>query len=113
MLSGSWALSSGCGIPTSSNTGWIRRCSAATGNPARRPFVRPELLRRDLEAYAGAGIRNIISFAVYMDGEYFSAHGTAALEDYAAALREFLPDDGSVPGAGAVRPDSENQVPCY
>lgn len=81
--------------------------------PARRPFVRPELLRRDLEAYAGAGIRNITSFAVYMDGEYFSAHGTAALEDYAAALREFLPDDGSVPGAGAVRPDSENQVPCY
>lgn len=48
-----------------------------------------------------------------MDGEYISAHGTAALEDYAAALREFLPDDGSVPGAGAVRPDSENQVPCY
>ena len=92
---------------------WAGPAPSANGKPARRPFVRPELLRRDLEAYAGAGIRNITSFAVYMDGEYFSAHGTAALEDYAAALREFLPDDGSVPGAGAVRPDSENQVPCY
>ena len=62
--------------------------------PAREPFVRPELLRRDLEAYVTAGVRNVSSFAVYMDGEYFAAYGSAALEEYAAALREFLPDDG-------------------
>ena len=61
--------------------------------PARRPFVHPDLLRRDLETYVNAGIRNITSFAVYMDGEYFAAHGSAALEDYAATLNEFLPDD--------------------
>ena len=56
--------------------------------------MRPELLRRDLEAYVTAGVRNVSSFAVYMDGEYFAAYGSAALEEYAAALREFLPDDG-------------------
>lgn len=60
--------------------------------PAAVPFVSEEVMRRDIEFYCNAGIRDITTFAVYMDGEYFKRNGDGLLRSYAAVLNEFLPD---------------------
>ncbi len=48
------------------------------------------ILRRDLDAYCGLGVGNITTFAVYMDGDYFSRHGTGEVERYAELLQEYF-----------------------
>ena len=65
----------------------------------KRPAVQlpwhPEVCRSDLETYARYGIRNVTSFAVYMDAEYFRRFpSTAPVEEYGALLRSFRHSSG-------------------
>ena len=47
----------------------------------------PEVFASDLATYAGYGIRNVTSFAVYMDSAYFSAFPEQqCLSDYGTML---------------------------
>ena len=60
----------------------------------KRPAVelpwRADVCRSDLATYARYGIRNVTSFAVYMDAEYFERFpSTAPVEEYGAMLRSF------------------------
>lgn len=46
-----------------------------------------EVFESDVETYAGYGLRNVTSFAVYMDSEYFSKYpDTSCLKEYADIL---------------------------
>lgn len=56
--------------------------------PARKPLFVKDVVRRDLQAYVGLGIRSITTFAVSMDGEYFLRYGSRELLDYADLLGE-------------------------
>lgn len=56
--------------------------------PAKRPLFDRDVVRRDLRAYYGLGIRSITTFAVYMDGEYVARHGNRELDEYAELLGE-------------------------
>ena len=60
----------------------------------KRPAVElpwhPEVCRSDLATYARYGIRNVTSFAVYMDADYFKRFPSQApVEEYGAMLRSF------------------------
>ena len=60
----------------------------------QRPSVelpwRVEICRRDLETYAGYGLRNITSFAVYMDAEYFERFTSVRpVTEYGRLLNSF------------------------
>ena len=51
-----------------------------------------DVFRSDIETYASMGIRNITTFAVYMDSTYFSAYPDAYyLKEYGDALASFHP----------------------
>ncbi len=54
--------------------------------PLRQSPVTREILKRDLAAYHGLGIRSITTFAVYMDGDYFAQFGDRLLLDYAELI---------------------------
>ena len=65
----------------------------------KRPAVQlpwhPEVCRSDLATYARYGIRNVTSFAVYMDAEYFRRFpSTAPVEEYGSMLRSFRHSSG-------------------
>ena len=48
-----------------------------------------EICRSDVQTYAGYGIRNVTSFAVYMDSTYFRKYpDTGCLKEYAEILSE-------------------------
>lgn len=58
----------------------------------KRPAValpwRPDVLRADLDTYAGYGLRHITTFAVWIDADYVRSHGEPiAIGEYGAALR--------------------------
>lgn len=60
----------------------------------KRPAVElpwhPEVCRSDLATYAGYGIHNVTSFAVYMDAEYFERFPSLTpIEEYGALLRSY------------------------
>ena len=60
----------------------------------KRPAVElpwhPEVCSSDLATYARYGLRNVTSFAVYMDAEYFQRFpSTAPIEEYGSLLRSF------------------------
>ena len=60
----------------------------------KRPSVElpwhPEVCSSDLATYARYGLRNVTSFAVYMDAEYFQRFpSTAPIEEYGSLLRSF------------------------
>ena len=49
-----------------------------------------DVFRQDISTYASYGIRNVTSFAVYMDDAYFARFpSTAALKEYGTALAEY------------------------
>ena len=51
-----------------------------------------DVFRSDIETYASMGLRNITTFAVYMDSTYFSAYPNAYyLKEYGDALASFRP----------------------
>jgi len=50
-----------------------------------------EVLIRDLGTYAVRGIRNVTSSAVWIDGAYVRRFGDPPIQEYGAALLEFLP----------------------
>ena len=53
-----------------------------------------DVFRADLDTYARLGIRNITSFAVYMDSAYFQAYpATTCLKEYGDALAGKTPPD--------------------
>ncbi len=56
--------------------------------PVRLPPVTREIMRCDLAAYHGLGIRSITTFAVYMDGAFFSQYGDRLLLDYAELIND-------------------------
>ena len=48
-----------------------------------------EVFEADVDTYAGYGIRNVTSFAVYMDSTYFNRFpDTSCLKEYADKLSE-------------------------
>ena len=60
----------------------------------KRPAVqlpwRSDVCRSDLATYARYGIRNVTSFAVYMDASYFERFpSTEPVEEYGSLLRSF------------------------
>ena len=60
----------------------------------KRPAVElpwhPDVCASDLATYAGYGLRNVTSFAVYMDAEYFGRFpSTAPIEEYGQMLESF------------------------
>lgn len=60
----------------------------------KRPAVelpwRPDVCRSDLATYARYGLRNVTSFAVYMDADYFRRFPSAApVEEYGRLLHSF------------------------
>lgn len=60
----------------------------------KRPAVqlpwRSDVCRSDLATYARYGIRNVTSFAVYMDADYFERFpSTEPVEEYGSLLRSF------------------------
>jgi hypothetical protein len=61
-------------------SGWRR--------PARPVPLRPELLAADLHYYADLGFRSATTFGVFLDAEYFAAHGTPPVEAYGRALED-------------------------
>ena len=68
----------------------------------KRPAVelpwRADVCRSDLATYARYGIRNVTSFAVYMDAEYFERFpSTAPVEEYGRMLESFSPSTGQNP----------------
>ena len=54
--------------------------------PAKQLELNPDLLRADLRTYAARGIRQVTSFAVFLDGDYAAKYGTALIEAYGRAL---------------------------
>jgi hypothetical protein len=50
-----------------------------------------EVFDRDLSTYAERGVRNVTSFAVWVDGTYVHRFGEPPLVDYGTALCEFIP----------------------
>lgn len=60
--------------------------------PGKKPFLSQEILQRDIDFYCSMGIKNITTFGVYMDGEYFKRHGDKELQLYADTLNKFLTD---------------------
>ena len=58
--------------------------------PAVIPPVSKEIMRRDMDFYCSAGIRDISTFAVYMGKDYFAEKGDEKLRDYAEVINEFL-----------------------
>lgn len=54
--------------------------------PAKNPWVSREVIFADVAAYRKLGINSITSFAVYMDGAFFAAHGDGKLCEFAEAL---------------------------
>lgn len=55
--------------------------------PAKRLTWHPEVFASDLQTYASCGIRNITTFAVYMDSTYFSMFPcTDAVQEYGNGL---------------------------
>ena len=66
--------------------------SMASGwkKPAVELPWRGDVYRQDLQTYAELGIRNITTFAVYMDSAYFAKYpDTRCLKEYGDALRRF------------------------
>ena len=68
----------------------------------KRPAVElpwhPEVCRSDLETYAGYGIHNVTSFAVYMDAEYFQRFPSQKpIEEYGALLQAYVPSTHITP----------------
>ena len=61
-------------------SGWRR--------PARRVPFQPAVLAADLAFYAGLGFRSATSFGVFLDADYFAAHGPPPVAEYGRALRE-------------------------
>ena len=71
---------------------WLDSSMASKGKkPAVKPFFVKDVVRADLAAYTGLGIRSITTFAVFMDGAYFAAYGRQDLDTYAELINEFLP----------------------
>jgi hypothetical protein len=61
-------------------SGWKR--------PAQKLPWNREVFLADLATYAARGIRQVTSFACYIDGDYLKRHGEpSALSDYGAGLR--------------------------
>ncbi|MEW6239024.1 MAG: DUF4838 domain-containing protein [Candidatus Omnitrophota bacterium] len=56
----------------------------------KRPAVKlpfhPEVFESDIKTYYKRGIRNVASFAVYIDSEYVSKHGIPPLDEYGKRL---------------------------
>lgn len=52
--------------------------------PAVEPFWHKEVCASDMATYASCGIRNITTFAVYMDSTYFSIFPATPVEEYGA-----------------------------
>ncbi len=59
-------------------SGWKR--------PAVKVPFKEEVLRNDLSSYAKRGVRNITTFAAFIDAAYTSAYGDPPLSEYGAAL---------------------------
>ena len=58
--------------------------------PAVKLPWRRDVFLSDIDTYAKLGIRNITSFAVYMDSDYFEAYPEAEyLKEYADGLKEY------------------------
>ena len=62
----------------------------------KKPAVKlpwhPEVFKADVETYAKLGIRNVTSFAVYMDSEYFKNYPlTDDIRDYGQTLKTYRP----------------------
>lgn len=50
----------------------------------------PEVFEKDIDVYAKRGIRNITTFAVYMDGDYFKSYpDTGFLHEYGEGLKTY------------------------
>ena len=65
--------------------------SLASGYKKPTPKLpwRPDICRADVKTYAEHGIRNMTSFAVYIDGDYEKRYGDLSfLREYGAILRE-------------------------
>lgn len=68
---------------------WLDSSLYSAGKkPAVKPVFIKDVVKADLAAYHGLGIKSFTTFAVNMDGEYFAAHGMKELEEYAALLNE-------------------------
>ena len=66
--------------------------SMASGwkKPAKRLPWHSDVFRADINVYARMGIRNVTSFAVYMDSAYFKAYpSTNELKEYGDVLKNF------------------------
>jgi hypothetical protein len=60
--------------------------------PAKKVVWDKNVFSKDIDIYANYGIRNITTFAVYMDDAYFKAyHDTTSLKEYAKILSEYCP----------------------
>lgn len=60
--------------------------------PAVKLPWRRDVFLSDIDTYAKLGIRNVTSFAVYMDSEYFKAYPDYSyLKEYADGLKEYKP----------------------
>ena len=62
----------------------------------KKPAVRlpwhKDVFLSDIDTYAKLGIRNVTSFAVYMDSEYFKSYPDCSyLKEYADGLKEYKP----------------------
>ena len=86
----------------------------------KRPAVElpwhPEVCRSDLATYARYGIRNVTSFAVYMDAEYFERFPSQApVEEYGAMLCSFSVSGREITvmtyNVGAFGKYKENSIP--
>lgn len=66
-------------------SGWKR--------PAPMLPWRPEVFRADLGSYGSRGVRNLASFAVFLDADYVRAFGDPPLRDYGRAMKGWRPRD--------------------
>jgi hypothetical protein len=57
--------------------------------PAVKVPFNPKVLAADLDTYGRRGIRNVTTFAVYIDAEYVSHHGEPPLKEYGEQLRRW------------------------
>lgn len=68
---------------------WLDSSLYSAGKkPAVKPLFIPAVVKADLAAYHGLGIRSFTTFAVFMDGDYFVNHGKKELLEYADLLNE-------------------------
>jgi hypothetical protein len=59
---------------------------------AKKVIWNKNVFAKDIEVYANYGIRNVTTFAVYMDDAYFKAHpDITSLKEYAEILIEYRP----------------------